>query len=74
MSRKMSRIISRKESISSSSGWDAVIRDTEEAIINTKARLGRLREALRIFKDRRESGEPFPGERHEQSKAEAGDL
>lgn len=54
-----SKIVS--ESGSKSVGWDVTIRDTEEAILKTKERLAGLRGALRVFKERRDSGEPFPG-------------
>jgi len=48
--------------------WDAVIRETEVEILKSKERLAGLRSALRVFKERKESGEPFPGEEAKQEK------
>ena len=67
MSRKVSRTISSKMS-ASSGGWDAAIRDTEEEIRKTKERLAGLRAVLKIFQDRRDDGDPFPGQRQGQGK------
>lgn len=66
LSRKIPGEVSREEV-----GWDTAIRDTEEEIRRTKERLCGLRAALRVFKERKESGEPFPGEGESQSESEA---
>lgn len=50
--------------------WEQAILDTEAAILRTRERLRGLKAALRVFKDRRESGEPWPG----TSESESGDL
>jgi hypothetical protein len=42
-------------------GWERVIQDTEEAIQRSRVRLRELKATLRVFEDRRDSGEPWPG-------------
>jgi hypothetical protein len=47
--------------------WDAAIYDTEVAIQKAELRLRKLKSALSVFKERREIGEPFPGQQTEQN-------
>jgi len=42
-------------------GWEQAISDTEDAIERTRVRLRELKATLRVFVDRRDSGEPWPG-------------
>lgn len=78
MSSKMSSEISSKfgnkftHVANELTGWDAAIRDTEAEILKVKQRLASLRSALRVFKERKESGEPFPSEKIEQKKDSEG--
>ena len=53
------------------SGWDKAIYDAEARIKATKGRLSELKAALKLFKKKRDSGEPFPGEKSEQTEAGA---
>jgi len=41
--------------------WEGAIRDTESAIDRARQNLRDLKSALRVFKERRDSGEPWPG-------------
>jgi len=47
-------------------GWDAAISDAEKRIGELKVRIGQLKAAIRIFRENKESGEPFPGEGKKQ--------
>jgi hypothetical protein len=51
-----------RKSPESLSGWDRAIYDTEQKISLTKHRLTELKAALGLFRERRNSGEPWPGE------------
>jgi hypothetical protein len=42
-------------------GWDMAILDTEQEILKAKERLAGLRSALRVFKDCKQRGDPWPG-------------
>jgi hypothetical protein len=42
-------------------GWDLAIKDAERLIKQTQARLRELRMASRVFRKKRDYGEPFPG-------------
>lgn len=46
-------------------GWDRAIYDAEQKIQATKSYLSRLKVAHTLFKEKKESGEPFPGEASE---------
>jgi hypothetical protein len=46
-------------------GWDRAIYDAEQKIQATKSYLSRLKAARSLFKEKKESGEPFPGENPE---------
>jgi len=50
-------------------GWDLAIYDAERLIKQTQARLRDLRIASRVFRKKRDCGEPFPGEAQGKSKA-----
>lgn len=52
------------------SGWDGAIYDAEQRIGQVKRRLAELKAVLALYKERRESGEPWPGEKDEQSEAQ----
>lgn len=52
-------------------GWEAAIHDTETRIVATKNRLTELKAALAVFKQRRDDGEPFPGEHEGQREAKS---
>lgn len=52
-------------------GWDRAVYDTEQKIKAVKGKLAGLEAALVVCKERRDSGEPFPGESAEQSASEA---
>lgn len=43
--------------------WDEAIADAERMIREAKARVRKLRGSILVFRDRRDSGEPFPGEK-----------
>lgn len=51
------------------SGWETAICDTEGEIKKTRRRLIELEAALKVFKERRASGEAFPGESQDQDRA-----
>ena len=54
----------RQESCKNLTGWDKAIRDAER-------RIERLKAAVAVFKERRDAGEPFPGEDVQQVEPEA---
>jgi hypothetical protein len=41
--------------------WDDAIADAERMMAEGKVRLRKLRGSILVFRDRRDSGEPFPG-------------
>jgi hypothetical protein len=43
--------------------WDGAIADAERMIREAKARVRKLRGSILVFRDRRDSGEAFPGEK-----------
>lgn len=49
------------------SGWDRAVYDAEQKIRETEGKLAGLKAALAVCKERRDKGEPFPGERANQS-------
>jgi hypothetical protein len=59
-----------QESSKSLSGWDRAIYDAEQKIQATKSRLTLLKASLSLFKEKKESGETFPGESSEQNEAQ----
>lgn len=61
MSKKMLNQ-SNKKSDNEHGSWDTAITDAEKLIRKYKDEIGRLRAAIRIFKEKLESGEPFPGQ------------
>lgn len=50
-------------------GWDEAIADAEAMLGEAQAKVQQLTEAIRIFKRRRDKGEPFFGQSQEQSEA-----
>jgi hypothetical protein len=50
-----------KRDIPKSKSWDDAIADAERMMAEGKARLRKLRGSILVFRDRRDSGEPFPG-------------
>ena len=44
-----------------SKSWDDAIADAERMMAEGKVRLRKLRGSILVFRDRRDSGEPFPG-------------
>jgi hypothetical protein len=60
----MSSLMSTKTSTNSGliqGSWESAILEAEREILKAKERLAGLRSALRVFKESRDSGEPFPG-------------
>jgi hypothetical protein len=51
--------------------WGTAIQDTESAIDRARRRLKDLKSALRVFKERQASGEPFPGQAKPKRRAKA---
>jgi hypothetical protein len=51
--------------------WDVAIADAERKIQEAKALVRKLKGSILVFKDRRDSGEPFPGKKSEQTEAGA---
>ena len=54
-----------------SDGWDRAIHDAERLIQETSSRLQTLKAALSHFKERKESGEPFPCPKSKQGEAKS---
>lgn len=54
------------------SGWDKAVYDAEQKIKAVEGRLSGLRAALAVCKERRDKGEPFPGEGSETFEASGG--
>ena len=44
-------------------GWESAIRDAELLLVQEKARVRAINDAIRAFKNLRDSKAPFPGER-----------
>jgi hypothetical protein len=66
---KQRQELSLHEECKELSGWDMAIYDTELKIKATEGKLSGLKAALEVCKDRREKGEPFPGESTKQTEA-----
>lgn len=49
--------------------WDTAIKDAETQIEEAKAKIKRLRQAIRSLELLRDKGEPFPGQNLKQSGA-----
>ncbi len=47
--------------------WDEAIADAERMIKEAKARVRKLRGSILVFRDRRDNGDPFPGEKTTES-------
>jgi hypothetical protein len=47
--------------------WDIAISDAERKIQEARARIRKLRGSILVFKDMRDSREPFPGEKSEHT-------
>jgi hypothetical protein len=62
MSKEIGRgkVAQMSKSISS---WDALITDAEQMIGEAKDRIARLNQSIEIFRQLRDKGEPFPGQR-----------
>ena len=54
----------------SKTGWDLAVRDAERKVEAARLRLAEMVSAPVVCKERRDSGEPFPGESVEQPKAD----
>jgi hypothetical protein len=50
-----------KRDMPKSKSWDDAIADAERMMAEGKVRLRKLRGSILVFRDRRDSGEPFPG-------------
>jgi len=62
MSSTLSTNVSRK-SLNRLSGWDMAICDAENEVRKAQARVERLTLSIANFKQFRDQGEPFPGEK-----------
>jgi hypothetical protein len=51
-----------KSSQTTDTKWDKAILDAEEELRIAEKRVGRLRTAIRIFRDHKNSGVPWPGD------------
>jgi hypothetical protein len=51
--------------------WDKAITDAERMLKKTQDKARQLEQAIRIFKKRKQSGEPFFGENSEPSEAKS---
>lgn len=51
--------------------WEKAIEDAEEMIGRARTRIKKLRGSILVFKDRRDSGEPFPCRRSARDAAPA---
>lgn len=70
MSRKMSsRQRQLDDNLFRPGSWDEAISDAERMLREAQGRVKELAEAVRIFKRRRDSGEPFFGQQQKQSEA-----
>lgn len=58
--------LSNSESVNK---WNQAITDAETMLYKAQDRVRQLEEAIRIFKHRRDTGEPFFGERRSQTGA-----
>lgn len=70
MSKENTRIIFAHKS-KSANHWNAAISDAHKQINEAKAKISRLRQAIKVFEELRESGQLFPGEKSNQGNAQA---
>lgn len=62
LTREQAEILDQfKNGQASDSKWDNAISDAKAEIAETERRIGRLRNALRIFKEQKLKGIPWPG-------------
>jgi predicted RNase H-like nuclease (RuvC/YqgF family) len=66
--RAMEKVRHESRSIST---WDRAIADMEELIQRDKTRISDLRRSIKAFRELRDAGEPFPGERAQGAGASA---
>ncbi len=50
--------------------WDVAISDAEKLLNEAKERVAGLKRSITIFREKRDSGEPFPSEKRERSEAQ----
>jgi hypothetical protein len=68
MSKKMSSRHLLKNSPKPVSGWDEAVFDAETMLKEAQDKVRRLAETVRVFKRRRDNGEPFFGEEAKREK------
>ena len=61
---------SHKNNSSSVSSWDEAISDAEKMMAEAQDKVRQLAKAVRVFKRRRDNGEPFFSERAEGTEAQ----